>query len=117
MHNFNTRTMNPEMMNALGQLQKMQAEVEKATQELGAITVTSESGGGMVKVTANGKQEIVSIVFEKEVIDPNEHEMLEDLIIAAANRALAGAKVLAEEKLSTVSKQFMPNIPGLPFGM
>lgn len=109
--------MNPDMMNALGQLQKMQAEVEKATQELGSITVTSEAGGGMVKVTANGKQEIVSIKFEKEVIDANEQEMLEDLLVAASNRALAAAKVLAEEKMAAVSKQFMPNIPGLPFGM
>jgi nucleoid-associated protein EbfC len=108
--------MNPDMMNALGALQKMQAEVEKATQELGAITATAEAGGGMVKVTANGKQEIVSIKCEKEVIDPNEQEMLEDLIVAATNRALSMAKTIAEEKMAAVTKQYMPNIPGLPFG-
>ena len=105
--------MNPDLMNALGAMQKMQAEVEKVQGELGAITYLAEAGGGMVKVTANGKQELVSIKLEKEVIDPAEQEMLEDLIVAAANRALAKAKELADEKMNTVAQQYMPNIPGL----
>lgn len=109
--------MNPDMMNALGRLQQMQAEMEKTQKELATITATAEAGGGMVKVTANGLQQIVSISFEKEVIDPNEREMLEDLVVAAANRALAMAKELSEEKVNAVAKQFMPNIPGMPFGV
>ncbi len=105
--------MNPDLMNALEQVQKMQAEVARVQQELGAITATAEAGGGMVKVTANGRQEIVSVVFEPEVIDPAEKDMLEDLIVAASNRALAKAKELSEDKMNSVARQFIPNIPGL----
>ncbi|MDP4220330.1 MAG: YbaB/EbfC family nucleoid-associated protein [Bacteroidota bacterium] len=105
--------MNPELMKALEQVQKMQEEVSKVQESLGSVVATAEAGGGMVKITANGRQEIVSIKLEKEVIDPNEQEMLEDLIVAAANRALAKAKELAEDKMSLVANSFMPNIPGL----
>ncbi|HET9135538.1 MAG TPA: YbaB/EbfC family nucleoid-associated protein [Candidatus Kapabacteria bacterium] len=105
--------MNPDLMNALGAMQKMQEEVGKAQGELVNITSTAEAGGGMVKVTANGLQQIVSIKLEKEVIDPAEQEMLEDLIVAAANRALAKVKELADERMNSVAQQYMPNIPGL----
>ena len=105
--------MNPELMKALEQVQKMQEEVGKIQESLGSITTSAEAGGGMVKVIANGKGEIVLIKLEKEVIDPNEQEMLEDLIVAAVNRALSKAKELAEEKMSNIASNFMPNIPGL----
>ena len=106
--------MNQDLMKALGQMQKMQEEVAKAQAELADLTASAESGGGMVKVTANGKQEITQIKLEKEVINPDDAEMLEDLIVAAANRALANAKQLADEKMQEVASQYMPNIPGLP---
>ncbi len=102
------------MMKALGQVQKMQEEVAKVQAELGNLTASAEAGGGMVKVTANGKQEITSIKLEKEVINPDDAEMLEDLIVAAANRAIANAKQIADEKMQEVASQYMPNIPGLP---
>ena len=106
--------MNQDMMKALGQVQKMQEEVAKVQAELGNLTASAEAGGGMVKVTANGKQEITSIKLEKEVINPDDAEMLEDLIVAAANRAIANAKQMADEKMQEVASQYMPNIPGLP---
>ena len=109
--------MNPDMMNALTQMQKMQEEMERVQATLGSVTATAEAGGGMVKVTANGKNEIVSIKLDKEIVDPNELEMMEDLIITAANRALTNAKELAEEKTNAVAKALMPNIPGLPFNL
>jgi DNA-binding YbaB/EbfC family protein len=105
--------MNPELIKALEQVQKMQEEVSKIQETLGGITASSESGGGMVKVTANGHGEIILIKLEKEVIDPNEQEMLEDLIVAAANRALAKAKELADQKMSGVANNFLPHMPGL----
>jgi DNA-binding YbaB/EbfC family protein len=106
--------MNPDMMKALGQMQKMQEEVAKVQAELVHLTATAESGGGMVKVTANGKQEITEIKLEREVVNPDDIEMLVDLVIAAANRAIANAKQLADDKMQAVASQFMPNIPGLP---
>lgn len=105
------------MMNALTQMQKMQEEMERVQATLGSITATAEAGGSMVRVTANGNNEIVSIKLQKEVIDPNDIEMMEDLIITAANRALANAKALADEKTNAVAKNLMPNIPGLPFNL
>ena len=105
--------MNPELMKALEQMQKMQEEVSKVEESLVNITSSAEAGGGMVKVTANGRGQIVSIKLEKEVIDPNEQEMMEDLIVAAANRALSKAKELGEERMSGVANNFMPKIPGL----
>ncbi len=100
-------------MKALEQVQKMQEEVSKMQESLGSVIASAEAGGGMVKVTANGNGEIIAIKLEKEVIDPNEQEMLEDLVVAAANRALSKAKELADEKMSSVANNFMPNIPGL----
>jgi DNA-binding YbaB/EbfC family protein len=105
--------MNAELYKALEQVQKMQDEVAKAQEALGSITASSEAGGGMVKVTANGKGEIVAVKLEKEVIDPNEQEMMEDLIVAAANRALNKARDLADEKMSKITSNFLPDIPGL----
>jgi len=104
------------MANDLGkmleQLKGIQDQMARVQNELGNITTTAESGGGMVKVTANGRQEVISIKIDKEVIDPNDAEMLEDLIVAAVNRALNQAKELSEAKMNDATRQFMP--PGMP---
>lgn len=106
------------MQNDLGkmleQLKGMQDQMARVQNELAKVTTTAESGGGMVKVTANGKQEIVSIKIDKEVIAPEEQEMLEDLVVAAVNRALAQAKELSDSKMDEATKPFMPNLPGFP---
>lgn len=69
-------------------------------------------GGGVVKVTANGKLEISSIEIDKDVIDPNEKEMLEDLIIAAVNRSIERARELADSSMNEVARSMLP--PGFP---
>ncbi|MAT57117.1 MAG: YbaB/EbfC family nucleoid-associated protein [Melioribacteraceae bacterium] len=97
------------------QIQKMQAEMERVQNELGNKTIDAESGGGIVKVTANGKKEIVKIEIGQEVINPEEKEMLEDLVVAAVNKALEAAGKMAEEELANVTKGMIPpglNIPG-----
>ncbi|MCX6149823.1 MAG: YbaB/EbfC family nucleoid-associated protein [Ignavibacteriales bacterium] len=103
------------MQGMLKQVQKMQAEMERVQNELGNKTVTEEAGGGMVKATANGKKEIISIQIDNEVIGGGDKEMLEDLIVAAVNKALESAGKLAEDEMAKVTKGILPpglNIPG-----
>jgi len=100
------------MSNMFENLQHLQEQVARVQQELSMQTVTTESGGGVVKVTANGKLQIVKIEIEKEVIDPSEKEMLEDLILAAVNRTLERAREIADRTMSDVARSFLP--PGFP---
>jgi len=77
-----------DMGKMMKQAQQLQAKMLKLQEEMASKTVESTAGGGMVKVVANGKQQLVSIQIEKEVIDPDDVEMLQDLVLAAANDAL-----------------------------
>jgi hypothetical protein len=103
----------PNMAGMMKQVQKMQEKMAQVQQELEQKTVTAESGGGMVKVTANGKQQLVRIQIEKEVVNPEDVEMLEDLILAATNKALEEASRMAQEEIAKATSGMLPNIPGL----
>ena len=92
--------MNNDFMNQLmQQAQKMQADMQEAQNRLGAITVEGSAGGGMVTVTANCRNEIVKVSIEPEVIDPEDRDMLEDLVVAATNQALQKAKARSQEEM------------------
>ena len=101
-----------DMGNMLEQLQQVRDQIEQVQQGLSSLTVSAESGGGMVKVTANGKLQIVKVEIDKEVIDPSDPEMLEDLIVAAVNRAVDYAREMAESKMSEAARSVLP--PGFP---
>lgn len=103
------------MQGMLKQVQKMQAEMEKVQNELADKVVAEEAGGGMVKATANGKKEIVKLEIDPEIISSGDQEMLEDLVVAAVNKALDSAGKMAEEEMGKVTKGMIPpgmNIPG-----
>ncbi|MGF1509317.1 MAG: YbaB/EbfC family nucleoid-associated protein [Myxococcota bacterium] len=85
------------------QAKKMQAKMEKVQSELAEKTVEGSAGGGMVTVTANGAQQIVSVQVDKEVVDPEEVEMLQDLFVAAANQALQRAGEMMKEEMGKVT--------------
>jgi len=104
------------MQGMLKQVQKMQAEIQRVQGELVNLTVTEEAGGGMIKAIANGNKEIISVEIDPQVINKDEKEILEDLVVAAVNKALGSAAKLAEEEMAKVTKGMMPpgmNIPGL----
>jgi DNA-binding YbaB/EbfC family protein len=93
------------------QVQKMQAKMEEMQAELEDERIEGTAGGGMVRVVANGKQEIIEVKIEKEVVDPEDVEMLEDLVVAAVNQAQEKAQELAAEKMSGLTGGL--KIPGL----
>ena len=93
------------------QAQDFQQKMGQVQEELAKKTVTSEVGGGMVKVTVNGKQELLTIQIEKEVIDPEDVDMLQDLIIAAVNDALNKSQEMVAAEMSKLTGGL--NIPGL----
>jgi DNA-binding YbaB/EbfC family protein len=99
------------MANMMKQAQKLQAKMMKLQEEMAEKTVESASGGGMVKVVANGRQQIVSIQIEKEVVDPDDVEMLQDLILAAVNDALTNSQEMVTAEMSKLTGGM--NIPGL----
>ena len=103
----------PNMAGMMKQVQKMQEAVARVQEQLESRTVTAEAGGGMVKVTVNGKQQIMKIAIEREVVNPADVEMLEDLVTAAANKALEDAGKMAQEEMAKATSGMLPNIPGL----
>jgi DNA-binding YbaB/EbfC family protein len=99
------------MGNMMKQAQKLQSKMLKMQEELAARTVEASAGGGMVTVVASGKQQIVSINIEAEVVDPEDVEMLQDLILAAVNDALAKSQEMVSGEMSKLTGGL--NIPGL----
>lgn len=104
----------PNVGQLMKQAQEFQAKIAKVQEEMAEKTVEASAGGGMVNVVVNGKQEVVSINIEKEVIDPEDKEMLQDLVLAAVNDGVAKAKEMVNEEMSKITKGLnIPNIPGL----
>ena len=101
----------PNMGNLLKKAQELQKKMTKLQEELGEKTIEASAGGGMVVVVANGKQEIVSIQIDPEVVDPDDVEMLEDLVLAAVNDALSQAKQMVSEEMTRLTGGM--KIPGM----
>jgi len=102
----------PDLGALMKQAQKLQADVAKAQEELAKLTCEASAGGGMVTAVVNGQFDVVSIKIEKDVVDPTDVGMLQDLIVAAVNQA--AAKVREESKTRMASVMGGMNIPGMP---
>jgi len=97
--------------NLVRQAQQLQAKMLKVQEEMATRTAEASAGGGMVTAVANGKQELVSIKVEKEVVNPEDVEMLQDLIVAAVNAALKKAQEMVSEEMKRLTGGI--NLPGL----
>jgi nucleoid-associated protein EbfC len=97
--------------NMLSQLQKLQDEMAKTQEKLADETVEVTAGGGTIKAVMNGKQKLMSITIAPEVVDPEDVEMLQDLILAVVNEALERSQALASERMNALTGGL--GLPGL----
>lgn len=105
----------PDFGKILQTAQRVRDQIQKVQDELAQITVEGSAGGGMVTATVNGKQQLLSVKIDPEVVDPAEIGMLQDLVVAAVNQALGRAAQRAQQEMAKVTGGMGLNIPG--FGM
>ena len=103
----------PNMNQMMQQARKMQQQLAEAQASLQSQTVDASAGGGMVKVTVGGDMELKSIQIDPEAVDPDDIEMLQDMIVAAVNEGLRGVEELANRQMGAITGGL--NIPGMPF--
>ncbi|WP_435356447.1 YbaB/EbfC family nucleoid-associated protein [Emticicia sp. SJ17W-69] len=96
-----------------GKMKEMQARMQEVQESLGKITETGEAGAGMVKAVANGKKQLVSIEIDEDLMKSSDREILQDLIVAATNKALEKVEERAKTELQKSTEGMMPNIPGM----
>ncbi|MBN1448599.1 MAG: YbaB/EbfC family nucleoid-associated protein [Bacteroidetes bacterium] len=104
------------LQDMMARVQELQSRMNETQEKLRALESTVEVGGGMVRVTINGKQEIRKISLEKNVVSPDDIELLEDLILSAVNKAIEQSQKMAKEEMSKATSGMIPNIPGLDLG-
>ncbi len=99
------------MADMFGKMMQMQNRMAEIQEDLAGKTVTAEAGGGMVKVTANGNQEITALQIEPDAVDLDDLELLEDLVIAGVNKALEQASEMAQQEMRSAAGGMLP--PGM----
>jgi nucleoid-associated protein EbfC len=106
--------MNPNYQKMMKQVQKMQADMAKAQEDLAAEVVEASAGGGMVTVKVAGDLTLREVRIDPQVVDPDDLEILQDMILAAANEAIRMARELEQKRMGAITAGLnLPNIPGL----
>lgn len=105
--------MSQDFSKMMKQAQKMQEKMMQIQEELATKTVEATSGGGMVTAVVNGRHELVALTIERDVVDPGDIEMLQDLIVAAVNEGVRKAQEMAQEEMGRVTGGLNLNIPGM----
>lgn len=100
-----------DMKQMMRQAQKMQKELNKAQEEIATMTFEATAGGGMVKAVASGDMNITSLTIDPDAVDPEDVEMLQDMVVAAVNGALRGVSEMSNQRMSAVTGGM--SIPGL----
>jgi DNA-binding YbaB/EbfC family protein len=104
-----------DMMKMMGKVKEMQVRLKEAQDNLASVKVTAESGGGMVKVTVNGKKQVVAIDIDSSILRSEDKTLIQDLIVAAVNKGNEEAEILAKEELRKSTDGILPSIPGVDF--
>ena len=104
-----------DMMKMMGKVKEMQARLKEAQDNLDKITATGEAGAGMVKATVNGKKKLLSVEIDPTIMSSNDRILVQDLVVAAVNKALEEVEVKAKEELRKSTEGILPNIPGMDF--
>jgi hypothetical protein len=102
-----------DMMKMMGKMKEVQARLKEAQDNLSLLKVEGESGGGMVKATVNGKRQLVALDIDAAILKADDKIIIQDLIIAAVNKASDEAEVQAREQLKKSTEGLLPNIPGM----
>jgi len=102
-----------DMMKMMGKMKEVQARIKEAQENLSTITASGESGGGMVKATVNGKKQLIALDIDPAIIKSDDKVIIQDLVVAAVNKASEEAEVLAKEEMRKSTEGLIPNIPGM----
>ena len=105
-----------DMNKMMEKVKEVQEKMKAAQENLGSITVTSEAGAGMVKAVVNGKKQVVDLEIDPDLMKPDDKEMMQDLIIAAVNKALVEIDAQIKEEMKKSTDGMIPNIPGFDLG-
>ena len=104
------------MQQIMKQAQKMQEQLAAAQESLKDVTVDASAGGGMVKATVSGDLELVSIKIDPDALDPEDVDLLQDMIVVAVNEAIRGISEVAGKQMSSITGGLnIPGMPGMPF--
>jgi DNA-binding YbaB/EbfC family protein len=102
-----------DLMKMMGKMKEVQARLKEAQDNLALLRVNGESGGGMVKATVNGKRQLISLDIDAAILKAEDKMLIQDLVIAAVNKASDEAEVQAKEQLKKSTDGLIPNIPGM----
>jgi nucleoid-associated protein EbfC len=102
-----------DMMKMMGKMKEVQSRLKEAQDNLLHVRASGESGGGMVKATVNGKRQLISLDVDPALLKPEDKAVLQDLVIAAVNKAAEEADIKAKDELKKSTDGLIPNIPGL----
>jgi nucleoid-associated protein EbfC len=105
-----------DMMKMMGKMKEVQARIKEAQDNLVTISASGESGGGMVKATVNGKKQLIALDIDSTILKADDKVLIQDLVVAAVNKASDEADVLAKEAMRKSTEGLIPNIPGMDLG-
>jgi nucleoid-associated protein EbfC len=102
-----------DMMKMMGKMKEVQTRLKEAQDNLVNVKASGESGGGMVKATVNGKRQLISLDIDPSLLKSEDKAVVQDLVVAAVNKAAEEAEILAKEEMKKSTEGLIPNIPGL----